>query len=99
MSVRDLLDKIISKDVEGMQAEFDVIMAERVGAAIDDKRIEVAQSMFGEGKTEYEIGKDEKEAEDAEDEADEAEKKLEKDKKGSDDSDDDSGDEDDKKAK
>jgi len=84
MSVRDLLVKITSGDVEGIQDTFDALMAEKTAARIDEKRIELAQKMFGEGKTPYEVGKDEKEAEDADDAADEADKKVTKDKGGDD---------------
>ena len=90
MSAKDLLAAIIAGDKEAVKDTFDQIMAEKTSEKIDDMRMDVAQTMFGEGKTPYEIGKDEKEAEDAEDEADEAEKKLDKDKGESDDDKDDS---------
>jgi len=92
MSAKDLLAAIIAGDKEAVKDTFDQIMAEKTSEKIDDMRMDVAQTMFGEGKTPYEIGKDEKEAEDAEDEADEAEKKLDKDKGDSGDDSDESGD-------
>ena len=97
MSAKDLLAAIIAGDKEAVKGTFDSIMAEKTSEKIDDLRMDVAQSMFGEGKTPYEIGKDEKEAEDAADEADEAEKKLAKDKGDSGDDSDESGEDADKK--
>jgi len=84
MSAKDLLAAIISGDKEAAASTFDSLMAEKTSEKIDELRITVAQKMFGEGKTPYEVGKDEKEAEDADEAADEADKKVTKDKGGDD---------------
>lgn len=89
MSVKDLLGKIIAGDREGAQEEFEQIMAEKASDGITEKRVEVAQSMFGEGKTPYENGKDDKEIEDKEAKDNEDEE----DAKGDNDSEDDDEDE------
>jgi TATA-binding protein-associated factor Taf7 len=84
MSAKDLLAAIISGDQEAAVATFESLMADKTSDGIDALRTEVAQTMFGEGKTPYEVGKDEKEAEDADEAADEADKKVTKDKGGDD---------------
>lgn len=70
MSVKDLLAKITSGDTDGIQDMFEAIMAQKASDKIDELRIATAQTMFSEGKTPFEQGKEEKEAEDAAEEDD-----------------------------
>lgn len=46
MSTRDLVDALISGDSIEIENSFDATMAEKMSAALDTYKVEVAQSMF-----------------------------------------------------
>ncbi len=46
MSIRDLIDAIHSGDALAIENNFDAVMAEKIAARIEDKRMEVAKGMF-----------------------------------------------------
>ena len=46
MSTRELVDALVSGDSIAIENTFNAVMSQRVSAALDAKRIEVAQSMF-----------------------------------------------------
>ena len=46
MSTRELVDALVSGDSIAIENTFNTVMSQRVSAALDAKRIEVAQSMF-----------------------------------------------------
>lgn len=48
MSTRDLVDALISGDSLAIENTFNDVMSAKVSSALDDYRIQVAQSMFAE---------------------------------------------------
>lgn len=48
MSTLDLVQAIINKDATSIETAFNDAMAEKIAASLDDKRSDVAQSMFKE---------------------------------------------------
>lgn len=46
MSTRELVDALVSGDSIAIENTFNAVMSQRVSAALDAKRVEVAQSMF-----------------------------------------------------
>ena len=47
MSTRDLIDALIAGDSIAIENTFNSAMSDKVSAALDDYRIQVAQRMFG----------------------------------------------------
>ena len=105
MSVKDLLNNIMSGDKESADTTFEQLMSDKIMTAIETKREEMTSTMFGESKSPYEKGKDkfeaDKEMEKAENDEEDADKENgdggdSEDDKKSDDSDDSEEDSDDK---
>ena len=46
MSTKDLINAIATGDAVDIENSFNAAMAEKISAAIEDKRMEVAQSLF-----------------------------------------------------
>jgi len=46
MSTLDLVQAIINKDATGIESAFNDAMAEKISARLDDRRNDIAQSMF-----------------------------------------------------
>jgi len=46
MSTLDLVQAIINKDATGIESAFNDTMAEKISARLDDRRNDIAQSMF-----------------------------------------------------
>lgn len=47
MSTRELVDALIAGDSIAIEDTFNNAMSEKISAALDDYRIQVAQKMFG----------------------------------------------------
>lgn len=46
MSTRELVDALVAGDSIAIENTFNAVMSQRISAALDNKRVEVAQSMF-----------------------------------------------------
>lgn len=46
MSTRELVDALVAGDSIAIENTFNAVMSQRVSAALDNRRVEVAQSMF-----------------------------------------------------
>lgn len=47
MSTRELVDALIAGDSIAIETNFNNAMSEKISAALDDYRVQVAQKMFG----------------------------------------------------
>jgi hypothetical protein len=74
---KDLLQSAISGDALGFASTLNDIMDERISNAIEERRIEIAQSIYGEPEDVLEDVEDEDISEDSEEELDDIDLDLE----------------------
>lgn len=51
-TINDLIDKIIAGDNTGAQTDFNALVAAKMQDALDAKKIEIAQSVYGSNEVE-----------------------------------------------